>query len=126
MEVHLQIHPDPDGFAASGMPDISCCRHRGEAQAAQVFVLPHIDSIAEFALLFMTVTAFASWVATASPRLSYTGVQKAFAFYITQLRGFGPQTSLALARNDVVGILSGLLAMWVIFDRIWAKNAARK
>ena len=96
----------------------------GFSMAAQVFVLPHIDSIAEFTLLFVAVTVFASWVATASPRLSFAGVQTAFAFYITQLRGFGPQTSLAIARDDVVGILFGLLAMWVVFDRIWAKNAA--
>lgn len=90
---------------------------------SQVFVLPHIDTIAEFTLLFVAVTAFASWVATESPRLSYAGVQTAFAFYITQLCGFGPQTSLALARDDVVRILFGLLSMWVVFDRIWAKNA---
>ena len=92
--------------------------------SVQAFLLPHIDSITEFTVLFAGVTACASWLATASPRLSYAGVQMAFAFYVTHLRTFGPQTSLAIARDDVLGILLGLGAMWISFDRIWAKDAA--
>ena len=41
------------------------------AIACEVFILPHIDSIAEFSLLFAAVTVFSAWFATASPRLSY-------------------------------------------------------
>jgi multidrug resistance protein MdtO len=41
---------------------------------AQVFVLPYLDSITGFTLLFMFVTAISSWIATSSPRLSYLGV----------------------------------------------------
>ena len=44
---------------------------------AQVFVLPHLDSIAGFTLLFAVVTAISAWIATATPRLSYMGVQVA-------------------------------------------------
>ncbi len=95
----------------------------GFGMASQVFVLPHIDGIFGFTLLFVAVTGISSWIATASPRLSYAGAQTAFAFYVTQLRGFGPQISLAVARDDVMGILLGLLAMWLLFDRIWAKGA---
>ncbi len=92
--------------------------------SAQIFVLPYIDSITEFTVLFVAVTACSAWIATASPRLSYAGVQTAFAFYVTHLRTFAPQTSLAVARDDVLGILLGLGAMWVSFDQIWAKDAA--
>ncbi len=95
----------------------------GLAITAQVFLLPHMDGISEFTVLFVAVTLAASWIATSSPRLSYAGVQIAFAFYVTHLRGFGPQTSLALARDDVMGIMFGLLAMWVLFDQLWAKDA---
>jgi multidrug resistance protein MdtO len=95
----------------------------GIGMAAQIFVLPHIDGIGGFTLLFVCVTAAASWIATASPRLSYAGVQTAFAFYVTHLRAFGPQVSLAVARDDVVGILLGLAAMWLLFDQIWTKDA---
>ena len=91
---------------------------------AQIFLLPYMDGIGEFMLLFAAVTGISAWVTTSSPRISYAGAQTGFAFYITQLRGFGPQTSLVLARDDVFGILFGLLAMWVTFDRLWAKDTA--
>ncbi len=91
---------------------------------SQVFLLPFMDGIGEFTLLFVAVTAISAWIATSSPRISYAGVQTAFAFYVTQLRVFGPQTSLSVARDDVSGILFGLFMMWITFDRIWAKNAS--
>jgi multidrug resistance protein MdtO len=89
---------------------------------SQVFLLPHMDGIAEFTLLFVVVTAASAWITTSSPRISYAGAQTAFAFYVTHLRTFGPQTSLAIARDDVFGILFGLGAMWMTFDRIWVKD----
>jgi multidrug resistance protein MdtO len=90
----------------------------------QVVLLPYLDSIASFTVLFAAVTGVSGWLATSSPRLSYAGVQTAFAFYVTHLRVFGPQTSLSVARDDVMGILLGLLSMWLLFDTIWAKDAA--
>ncbi len=68
---------------------------------AQVFVLPYLDSITGFTLLFMFVTAISSWIATSSPRLSYLGVQLALAFYLINLQEFTIQTSLAIARDRV-------------------------
>jgi len=90
---------------------------------AQVFVLPYLDSITGFTLLFMFVTAISSWIATASPRLSYLGVQLALAFYLINLQEFTIQTSLAIARDRVCGVLLGLMSMWLIYDRLWVKNA---
>ena len=49
---------------------------------AQIFILPYIDSIGGFTLLFAAMTAVASWISTSSSRLSYMGVQFAFAFYL--------------------------------------------
>lgn len=90
---------------------------------AQVFVLPHFDSIGDFTLVFGAVTIVAAWIATSGPRLSYVGVQVAFAFYIINLQEFKIQTALAPARDRVVGILLGLSVMWVVFDRLWAAPA---
>lgn len=78
---------------------------------SQVFLLPHMDGIGTFSLLFAAVTAISVWIGTGSPRISYAGVQTAFAFYVTHLRVFGPQTSLTVARDDVMGILLGLFAI---------------
>jgi multidrug resistance protein MdtO len=91
---------------------------------AQVFILPGIESIAGFTVLFVLFTALASWVATSSARLSYLGIQMAIAFYLINLQEFKFQTSLAVTRDRVAGVFLGLLAMWCIFDQLWAAPAA--
>jgi multidrug resistance protein MdtO len=93
---------------------------------SQIFILPHIDSIGGFVLLFAAVTALAAWFMTSSPRLSYFGIQIAVAFYLINVTEFRMQTSLEVARDRVVGILIGLFAMWLIFDQLWGMPAARE
>jgi multidrug resistance protein MdtO len=91
---------------------------------SQIFILPNLDSIAGFTVLFILVTALAAWFMTSSPRLSYFGLQVAFAFYLINLQEFAAQTSLSLARNRVVGVLLGLFMMWLVFDQLWGSRAA--
>src|SRR6202008_300402 len=74
---------------------------------AQVFILPCLDSITGFTLLFIAVTIVAAWFATSSPRLSYFGVQFALAFFVINLQEFRMQASLTVARDRVLGILIG-------------------
>jgi multidrug resistance protein MdtO len=93
---------------------------------SQIFLLPHLDSIAGFVLLLVAVTAFAAWFMTSSPRLSYFGIQVAVAFYLINLSEFKLQTSLEVARDRVIGILFGLCVMWLVFDRLWGVPAARE
>jgi len=93
---------------------------------SQIFILPHLDSIGGFALLFVAVTVLAAWFMTSSPRLSYFGMQIAVAFYLINVSEFRMQTSLEVARDRVVGILLGLFAMWLIFDQLWGTPAARE
>jgi multidrug resistance protein MdtO len=83
---------------------------------AQIFILPHIDSIGGFTILIAAVAALSAWIATSSPRLSYFGVQVVAAFYLVNLQEFKFQTSLVAARDRVVGILLGLIVMWLAFD----------
>jgi multidrug resistance protein MdtO len=90
---------------------------------AQVFVLPYLDAITGFTLLFLAVTIAAAWIITSSPRLSYFGVQIALAFYLINLQSFKMETSLAVARDRVIGIIFGLCMMWLTFDRLWAVPA---
>jgi len=91
---------------------------------SQVFILPYCDSIAGFVVLFVAVSALSSWFMTSSPRLSYFGIQAALAFYLINLDGFKMQTSLAIARDRVIGILLGLFIMWLVFDQLWGAPAA--
>jgi len=91
---------------------------------AEVFILPGLDSIAGFTLVFLAVTVISAWIMTSSPRLSYFGVQVVVAFYLINLSEFGVQTSLVPARDRVIGILLGLLMMWLVFDQLWSVSAA--
>jgi multidrug resistance protein MdtO len=93
---------------------------------AQIFVLPYVDSIAGFTPLFIIVTAISAWISTASARLSYLGVQLALAFYLINLQEFTIQTSLAIARDRVFGVLLGLVSMGLFFDLLWVRNATNE
>ena len=90
---------------------------------SQMFILPNIDSITGFIVLFAVVTAIAAWVSTSSSRLSYAGLQIALAFYLITLNEFHFQTSLALARDRAVGVLLGGFAMWLVFERLYPRPA---
>ena len=90
---------------------------------AQIFILPYLDTVTGFAVLFAIVTAIASWIGTASARLSYLGVQMALAFYLINLQEFTIQTSLSIARDRVFGVLLGLVSMWLLVDRLGVRNA---
>jgi multidrug resistance protein MdtO len=91
---------------------------------AQIFILPSIDSIGGFAVLFATVTAVAAWVASGSSRISYAGVQIAFSFYIIHLSDFSFQTDLTIPRDRVLGVLLGVTMMWLVFERLFPRAAA--
>ncbi len=90
--------------------------------SAQILILPGIDSIFGFALFFAAGTAIAAWFATSSPRLSYFGVQIALSFYFVNLQDAQIQTDLTIARDKVIGVLLGILAMGFIFDRFGTKS----
>jgi multidrug resistance protein MdtO len=90
---------------------------------AQVFVLPYLSTITGFTVLIAVVTAISAWIGTSSSRLSYLGVQLALAFYLINLQEFTIQISLSIARDRVFGVLLGLMSMWLLFDRLWVRNA---
>jgi len=92
---------------------------------SQVLILPMLDTIAGFTVMFAAVTAVAAWFLTSSPRLSYFGNQLALAFYLIQLRGPSPQTNLAIARDNIMGIMLGLVMMWLVFETLGSKPAVQ-
>lgn len=93
------------------------------ALGAQVFILPGLDSIAGFTILFVALSVLAAWICTSSSRLSYFGLQIAVAIYLINLQDFAVQTSLYPARDRVIGIFLGLLMMWLAFDPFGAVSA---
>ena len=93
---------------------------------AQIFVLPYVDSITGFTVLFAVVIAISAWVSTASARLSYLGVQIALAFCLIHLQEFAIQTSLSVARDRIFGVLLALVSMAIFFDLLWVRNAVNE
>jgi multidrug resistance protein MdtO len=91
---------------------------------SQVFILPNIDSVAGFAVLFAAVSAVAAWIGTSSSRLSYAGLQIALAFYLIQLSEFSIQTSLTVGRDRAIGVLVGISMMWLVFERFYPRTAS--
>ena len=91
---------------------------------SEIFILPHIDSIPGFTIFFTLVIALAAWFMTSSPRLSYFGFQLVVIFCLMNLQEFARQTSLAAARDRVVGVGLGLCMMWLVFDQLWSAPVA--
>jgi len=88
-----------------------------------VFLMPHMETIASLVVLVACASAIAGWVAAGSERISYAGLQLAFAFFYSVFQGYAPDTDLDNVRNRVVGILFGLIVTGFVFKYIWPERA---
>ena len=88
-----------------------------------VWVLPHMTDIGQLCALVAVVAAGAGWIATSSERLSYAGMQIAFAFFLGVLQGYAPATDLSLLRDRVAGILLGNVVITLVFSTLWPESA---
>jgi uncharacterized membrane protein YccC len=91
-----------------------------------VFLMPHMETIASLVVLIACAAALAGWVAAGSERISYAGLQLAFAFFYSVFQGYAPDTDLDNVRNRVVGILFGLVITGLVFHYVWPERAVRR
>ncbi len=91
---------------------------------ALMYVFPHVETLGGFWAVFATGTALAAWVNFGSPRLSYGGYQIGLAFYKVILQGWGPVTSLTVARDRLVGIAFGLVVFGILEHFLWPVRAS--
>src|SRR5262252_6258008 len=90
---------------------------------ALMYILPHVQTMGGFWVVFAAGTAVAAWVNFGSPRVSYGGYQVGVAFYKLVLQGWGPVTDLTVARDRVVGIAFGLLVFGILEHLLWPVRA---
>ena len=91
-----------------------------------VFLMPHMETIASLVVVVAFACAIAGWVATGSERISYAGLQIAFAFFYSIFQGYAPDTDLDNVRDRVVGILFGLVVTGLVFHYIWPEGASQR
>ena len=90
---------------------------------SQIFVLPYVDSIVGFTVIFIIVTAFSSWIITSSPRLSYFGVTGRFCLLSDQPAGVRVPDVTLHSPGPRRWHPMGLFAMWLVFDQLWGNSA---
>jgi multidrug resistance protein MdtO len=83
-----------------------------------------MQSIGGFTLALAGAIFCATWVFTSSPRIAYAGRQMALAYELVHLSDPRYNVDLTQVRDRVFGIFLGLIAMWLIFDRLWTHPAA--
>jgi multidrug resistance protein MdtO len=94
------------------------------ALASIVFLLPHMTSITQLALLVGAVAALGGWIAMGSERTNYAGLQLAFAVYLPLLEaGYVPTTDVTEMRDRFIGIVFGVIVMALVFSYVWPERA---
>lgn len=88
-----------------------------------VFVfIPHMTSIGALMIAVFLVSLLAAWVYLGTERVSYAGLQIAFAFLLISLDGTGPTIDVDTASNRIIGILVGNAMMYIAFTQIWPQS----
>jgi len=94
--------------------------------ASIVYVMPSVTSIGGLLFVVFCGALVAAWVAAGSPRIAYAGFQIGFAFFLCVVQGASPAFDLAIARDRVIGILLGNLAIYAAFRFLWPVTIARR
>src|SRR4030095_1521369 len=103
---------------------VGCAIGGSIALASIVFLLPHMTSITQLALLVGAVAALGGWIAMGSERTGYVGLQLAFAVYLPLLEsGFVPTTDVTEMRDRFIGIVFGVIVMALVFSCVWPERA---
>jgi len=90
---------------------------------ALMYVLPNVDNIGGFLLVFGAGCAVAAWVNVGTPRVSYGGYQIGLAFWKPTLQGFGMAMSTQVIRDRLIGIAFGLIVYGLVEHYLWPERA---
>jgi multidrug resistance protein MdtO len=90
------------------------------------FVRPSMQDVGQLSLLIGAGAGVCAWVATSSVRLSYMGLQMAFAFFLGILQDYAPPSHFKVLWDRVIGILLGNVLVTVIFSTLWPTSAEER
>ncbi len=90
---------------------------------ALMYVLPNVDNIGGFLLVFGAGCAVTAWANAGSPRISYGGYQVGLAFWKATLQGFGMAVSAQVIRDRLIGIAFGLIVFGLVEHYLWPERA---
>jgi multidrug resistance protein MdtO len=88
-----------------------------------LLLIPGMVSITSLVLLVAAGTTVAGWVNLGSARISYAGVQIAFAFFVCVIQGFAPNWHFDTIRDRLMGILLGNVVITLVFLYVWPIDA---
>jgi len=95
----------------------------GMGLIALMYLLPNVEGIGGFWLVFGAGTAVAAWVTFGTPRISYGGIQIGLVFYKAVLQGFAV-LSATLIRDRLFGVFFGLAVFGIVEHVLWPVRAA--
>ena len=86
---------------------------------AILVVMPSVDGLGGLLGLLTPVLLISAWVASGSERIAYCGMQIALGFAVSVLQGYGPTLDMQTARDRIIGVLLGDVAILAVFTTIW-------
>ena len=93
---------------------------------AMLYVVPCFTSVGALFLIVFAGAFAGAWLAVGSPRIAYAGFQLAFAFFLCVIQDTGPSFDLVVARDRIIGILLGNLAVYFVSTQLWPVSVARR
>ena len=93
---------------------------------ALIYLLPNVDTVGGFWLVFGAGTMAAAWANFGSPRISYGGYQTGLAFYKGVLHDVGMSLNLTVVRDRLVGVALGLTVFGMVEHFLWPERASDK
>ncbi|GAN65358.1 FUSC family protein [Acetobacter orientalis] len=91
-----------------------------------ILCMPHLQNSAAFLALMAVGSFIASWVKTGDDRIAYAGLQIGLAFFLSDLKGYGPTTDMTTARDRIIGILIGNFITYTVFTTFWPSSSYSK
>ena len=98
----------------------------GIGMFALIYLLPNVDTVGGFWLVFGAGTMVAAWINFGSPRISYGGYQTGLAFYKGVLHDVGMSLNLTVVRDRLVGVALGLTVFGMVEHFLWPERATDK